>query len=197
MKNKTEIRYWLIDGEEETDIVGIPTSKVPEVGEVINFGHHWDEDRANRVYEHLDDAHKKAFFPKKEKLITGEYVVVSVNRYITIDYVKTKVSEVFEGVKSFSNSTNYQIVEIPTLNTIEVFEVFIEKFKHSELTETPIAKVRNLLGSLFGTFDMISLIAENPDKEKEILELLKGHIEDAKEPMTRLREIIGDDKNWK
>lgn len=197
MKNKTEIRYWLKDGDNEIDILATETSRVPEVGEVISFGHHWNEERANRAYSHLDDSLKKTFFPKPETLLDDDYVVVSVKRYISVDYVRTKVSEVFSGALGFSNSTSMVVPDVPIANNKEQFEVFIKPFQHSELTETPIAKVRNLLSPVLGSIKMIELIKQNPGREQEIIELLKSSLDVANENIEKLLKIVKDDKNWK
>lgn len=131
-KNKTEISYWLKSEGGEESILSTETSKVPEKGEVISFDHHWDEERANRAYSHLNDEQKKIFFPKSEKLIEGDYVVVSVKRYIKNDYIKTKISKAFEGVSGFSNSTGGTFIndsDIPVSYIRECFEVFIKPVK--------------------------------------------------------------------
>lgn len=130
MKDKTEIRYWLKNGEEEISILATNTTKVPEVGEVINFDHNWDEERAGRIYSDLSEQHKKTFFPKQEKLIAGDFIITSVKRYIKLDYIKTKVTEAFEGAIAVSNSTSICVPEIPVSYTRESFEVFIQPLKN-------------------------------------------------------------------
>ncbi len=196
MEDKTEISYWFKESEEskvEILIMRTMTSKVPDVGEIIHINTIVDEDWLNNSFNHLPDFQKKAFFPLKEKQIKGKFVVKSVNRYIKTEYFSKEFHSVFH-----SQSTGVvKGPEIPAECIHETFEVFIEPFKHSDLTESPIAKVRNLLGSVFGAFDILNTIKANPDKEQELMELFKSSLETANESIPKLRELLKDNKNWK
>jgi len=196
MKDKTEIRYWLREpGEEgvETHIMRTMTYKVPEVGEVIHFDTVADKGWLERSFNHLPDYQKVAFFPKQEIQIEGDFVVVSVKRYLKEKYSSAEFHSVFQS----ELTGRHKGPEIPTGNVIEEFEVFIQPFQHSELTETPIAKVRNLLSPILGSFKIIELIKQNPGREKEIIELLVGGLDVANESIEKLLKIVRDDKNWK
>lgn len=202
MKDKTNITYWLqLPGEEneglEIYIMSTEMSKVPSAGEVINFDTRFEKEWAESVFSHLSEQQKKSFFPREESQIKGDFVVVSVKRYIKVKYYSEEASRVFSNISIGSNGTSMISPKIPVSYNIECFEVFVQPFRNTELTETPIARVRNLLGPLFGIIDMLNLIAEHPEKEKELLELFKGNIKSTKESIMKLREIIGNDENWK
>jgi hypothetical protein len=141
----SKINYWLVKpGEENSQPIRItttPTSKVPEVGEVIFFD--------------IDN-------------YQGDFVVVEIKRIV--------------------KKVGYEL---------ETFEVYIQSFRNTELTETPIAKVRNLLSPILSSFQMLELIKAHPDKEKQIIELIVGQLDVANESIVKLRELIGDSKLWK
>lgn len=201
MKNKTEIRYWLKGEEVDLDILATEPSKIPQKGEIINFGHRWNYELANRVYSDLDEKQKETFFPKEETLLNGEYIVTQVTRYITVDYARTKIPDIFPGTIGMKSSTSVNfIAEIPVSFYIEVFEVFIEPFKNSELTESPIAKVRNLLGPITQHFTMLEMQEEyknyDEDVKKAMEKLMQENIKLCITSMEKLTRIIKDDKNW-
>jgi len=201
MQDKSTITYWLRqpgeDSGEAIDILKTITTKVPEVGEVVNINTNIESGWLKSRFSHLSENQLKALIRSEDSQLKGDFVVVDVKRWLKARHVPMSANEVFEIDTIGSSSPSGISPEIPVEVITEDFEVFVEPFRHTELTETPIAKVRNLLGSLFGTFDMLSLIAEYPDKKDGLLELFKGHIEGTKESMEKLREIIGNDKNWR
>ncbi len=204
VKNKTEISYWLKLEDGEESILSTETSKVPEKGEVISFDHHWDEERANHIYEHLSEEHKKTFFPAPEKLLSGDYLVVSVKRYIKVDYIKTKISEVFKGVTGFigqPNSTSlFPINEpvIPVSYNRECFEVMLEPVKEVGV-ETPISRVRNLLGPIVTYFEILKVQGErhfDEDIQKGLNKISDENLAVCYNIMEELTKVVKDDKNW-
>lgn len=204
MINKTKITYWLqLPGEDsgmETELLSTFTSKVPESGEVINIETKFDLEWAEQRFKSLSTHDKQIFFPKLDKQVKGDFVVVTVKRFLEVRYHPAPISKVFAGIGSTFNSTSVSMMEdreIPVGEEYETFEVFVQPFKHSELTETPIAKLRNLLGPMFGTFDLLNLVKEHPDKEKELRDMFFKNLETANETMPKIRELIGNDKNWK
>lgn len=201
MKDKSTITYRLVqpgeDRVESIDILTTYTTKVPEVGEVININTTLEKSWMQSRFSHLSEQQLKALVRSEDSQLRDNFVVVDVKRWLKIMHTPVSADKILEIDFLGSTSTSGIKPEIPVEFIIENFEVYIEPFRHTELTEKPIAKVRNLLGSLFGTFDMVSLISEHPDKEKELLELFKGHIADTKQSIEKLREIIGNDKNWK
>lgn len=197
MKNKTEISYWLDADGEQTLIMNVEVSKVPEKGEKISFDNNWDNDRAERIYSHLSEKQKKTFFPKPEVLLSDYYMVTSVNRYIKIDYIKTKLSSVFPGYSLASESPSMQEPEIPIQMVRETFEVMLKPYQECELNATPISKVRNLLGSILGSFEILKLVKEHPEKEAELMEMFKSSSETAIESIPELRDILSNENNWK
>lgn len=127
MKDKTEISYWLKgSGEkEEIQIMKTMTSKVPEVGEVININTMADELWLDSSFNHLKDFQKALFFPRKEKQIKGEFSVVSVKRYIKEIYSSVE----FHSVHHSQSTGVIKGPEIPDGSINETFEVFIEPVK--------------------------------------------------------------------
>jgi hypothetical protein len=201
MQDKSTITYWLRqpgeDSGEAIDILKTITTKVPEVGEVVNINTNIESGWLKSRFSHLSEKQLKAFIRSEESQLKGDFVVVDVKRWLKTRHVPISADEVFEIDTTKSSNPSRKSTELPAEVTTEDFEVFVEPFRHTELTETPIAKVRNSLGSIFGMIDMLSLIGEHPDKEKELLELFKDSIKDTKESMARLRELIGNDKNWR
>ena len=204
MTNKTKITYWLqIPGEDsgmKTELLSTFTSKVPESGEVINIETKFDLEWAEYRFRNLSAHDKQIFFPKLNTQVKGDFVVVTVKRFLEVRYHPAPISKVFSGIGSTFNSTSISTMEdreIPVGEEYETFEVYVQPFKHSELTETPIAKLRNLLGPMFSTFDLLNLAKEHPDKETELREMFFDSLKVANETMPKIRELIGNDKNWR
>jgi hypothetical protein len=157
MQDSTEITYWLSKPGEataEVQIISTITSKVPSKGEVINLETLIDTEWAERVF--TENALK--ILPQKESCVNGDFVVVDVKRFIRRSVYKGDWTDKGAILKDIPLSKNY-----------ETFEVIIEPFRHTELTETPIAKLRNVLTPIFGVVEMLKLTQEFPDKEKELL----------------------------
>jgi len=201
MTNKYTTTYWLQNpGEEGSEIKLLETSttKVPERGEVISIKTDFDQTWAEVRFKNLSEHDRQIFFPKEEVQVKGDFVVVEVKRFLKISYYSKSISEVFGHAPVASPTTSMMdLREIPVGDEIENFEVFVQPFKHSELTETPIAKLRNLLGPIFGTIDILNLTKEHPEKEKELREMFFDSLKTANDTMPKIRELIGNDKNWR
>lgn len=200
MEDKSTITYNLVqpggDRSNSIQIMRTNTVKVPTVGEVIHFDTRVDIKSMTLQFGHIEESRLKKMITPEEAQVCGDFVVVDVKRWLETKYYPGDVSEFMRSSISPSVTAGPN-TKFPMSYDVEEFEVFIEPFRHTELTERPIAKVRNLLGSVFGTMDMLKLLNEHPDKEKELLELMKDNIEVASEAMIKLREIIGNDSNWK
>jgi hypothetical protein len=103
MKDSSEITYWL-DGD---NILTVPTTEVPKMGEKIHIDTRMDEDWHD------------ARFPNRKlfnKGVRGNFVVSDVRRYYkSYDYVH----------KETFRETAY---ELPAQRTVETFEVHLETF---------------------------------------------------------------------
>lgn len=186
MKN-TEITYWLSPAGEckaEILVMTTVTSKVPEIGEVIHFNTKFDFNDLALQYSGLGENWSK-LLPLGETQIQGEFLVVNTKRWLKND------------IQMSCLKTNKNTYYGPKASPVECFEVIIEPFKETTLTEAPIAKLRNSLSPVFGVVDLMTAIIEHPDKEKELLELLKGSLETARECISNSRELLRNDKNWK
>lgn len=196
MQNKTQITYWLSPAGENNptvQIISTITSKVPEVGEVIGFDTRFDRVWAEANFKHLSERQMDMMFPKDETQILGKFLVVNSQRFIKELWFSAEASEVF-GIEPISD---FNKTKIPVSRSIETFEITIEPFRETELTETSIARLRNLLGPVFNAMDMIQLISEHPDKEKELMEILRAGAETNRHFLEKARNFIRDDKNWK
>lgn len=196
MENKTEITYWLSPAGEKNPTVMLLstiTSKVPEVGEVIGFDTRFDRVWGEGMFRHLSEEQMEIMFPKEDTQILGKFLVVNSQRFIREDWYACESDKLFNT----STAVNLKGPKLPVSRSIETFEITIEPFRETELTETPIAKLRNLMGPIFSAMDMVNLISEHPDKEKELMELLRTGIETNRHFLDKAREFIRDDKNWK
>lgn len=197
MSEKSTISYWLKKpGEEggEIKILTFETSDVPKVGEVVNINTKINREDLLIQYRHLDGELLRNFLRKDEEQVKGDFVVVHVKRWLSISHVDSTTRDLPIGLQ---NSTTSYYVSYPAEQLRENFEVFVEPFRHTELTETPIAKVRNLFGGLVGQLDLLNLIGEYPDKEKDLLEIFKSNISNTQESINRLRELLNNSDNWK
>lgn len=198
MNDKSTIRYWLREpGEEDAGInlFTTNTTKVPEKGEVININSLIDKIWIESRFAHLSEKQLKALLPSEEKQVRGNYVVVDVKRWLKTSHHPYAASGSDFAFVS-ENSTVTSTV-IPVESVKEDFEVFIEPFRHTELTETPIAKLRNALTPVFGIADLVTAMIEHPEKEKELIDLLKGSLGVTRECIDKSRELLRNDKNWK
>lgn len=192
--DKAEITYWLRLPDEDISLLTTQVSKVPEVGEVLHINSAIEMGFMKMKFSHLSDKQMNSLLPQENQRVKDDFVVVDVKRYLKTRYVGAKASELF-AIES--TSTSAQEAEIPVQYIIETFEVFVEPFKESELTESPIARVRNLLSPIVGSFDILNAIKKNPEKEKELMELFRSCLETASDSIPALLEIVRDDKNWK
>lgn len=186
MQDSTEITYWLSKAGEATadvQIISTITSKVPSIGEVFHLETLFDKDWAKFAF--TEQALK--ILPQEESCVKGDFVVVDVKRWIR--------REVYRG-----NWTDKGVIlkDIPLCKNYETFEVIIEPFRHTELTETPIAKLRNALTPVFGAVEMLMLTQAFPDKEKELLELFRESLQNEVGPyLEKAKELLKNNKNWK
>lgn len=203
MKSKTEVTYWLkIPGDEsgmETDVLKTITSKVPEVGEIIHIDTTSDL-FGESIYNKLPDMPKEnvdMFLPKKEQRVKGDFVVHSVKRWIKVYYGSQELEGLSAQLSTLSTKT---VTKVPCGYEVENFEVFIQPFQHSELTETPIAKLRNLLGPMAGYFQMLEIVnemGENDDKKAEMHVLLNKAAKQSSDTMDKILELVKDQKIWR
>jgi hypothetical protein len=196
--DKTKIRYWLRGiGEErglEKHIMTTGTAKVPEVGEVINLNTTFERYPILREYDDiLGEENIIKMLRKPEDEVKGDFVVVEVKRWIKIFHGPQQRNSYLDCE---GNKTSFWSVG-PCEYFNEDFEVFIEPFRHTELTETPIAKLRNQLTPILGAIDMLELITEFPEKEKELIDLFKSSLPTLQVSIEKVRELVKNSKNWK
>lgn len=197
--DKTKIRYWLIGiGEDrdtpEVNILTTSTTKVPEVGEIININTQFNRFPIVQEYSDVlkeDDVIK--ILRKPEEEVKGDFVVVDVKRWLRITHGSQQPQTYYDTYGNKSSSWTHGPCEF----FIEDFEVFIEPFRHTELTETPIAKLRNQLTPILGAVDMLELITEFPDKEEELINMFKSSLPTIRESIDKVRELLKNSKNWK
>jgi len=198
MQDKSTITYWLRQpGEEDGGINLLTTNtiKVPEKGEVINIETLIDKTWIETRFAHLSEKQLNALLPSEDKRVRGDYVVAEVKRWLKTSHYPYRVSgSDFALVQENTTSTS---TVIPVESVKEVFEVFIEPFRHTELTESPIAKLRNSLTPVFGIVDLVTAMIEHPDKEKELIDLLKGSLGVTRECIDKSRDLLKNDKNWR
>lgn len=202
MESKTEIRYWLrLPGSEsgsEIEILKTMTYKVPEVGEVINFNTKIDREDLFNQHPHLDKEQLRKFLRKEDEEIKGDFVVESVKRWFEVRHTNQAPLNLPLGLVSDSTTKYYN--RYPSEYSIESFEVYIQPFKHSELTETPIAKLRNLLGPMAGYFQMLELLEEmeeNDEKKADLHKLLNQAAKQSSQTMDKILELVRNQKIWK
>lgn len=202
MNDKSTISYWLVlPGEDEStaiDILTTPTKKVPEIGEVININTKVDKESLSLQFSHLNEESIRRFIPAKEKQVKNDFVVYDVKRWIKTVYYSEDSNKIF--YPEASNSTSSAGTRIPMSYEVENFEVYVHPFQHSELTETPIAKLRNLLGPMSGYFQMLEIINEmdeNDDKKAEMHVLLNNVAKQSSETMDKILELVKDQNIWK
>jgi hypothetical protein len=108
MEDKSEISYWF----EDTDILTVPTSKVPTVGEEIYFNTQMDRE----WYESNFPTNAKVNFFNEG--VRGHFIVTDVKRYYkTYDY-KHETDFGLEDTKKYV---------LPSQRTVETFEVYVER----------------------------------------------------------------------
>lgn len=116
MENTSEITYWF----EDENILTVPTSIVPHIGEEIYFNTEMDKE----WYEHNFPSatySKVNFFNKG---VRGHFVVTDIKRYYkTYDYKH----ETDFGLGINNSGTTTKKYVIPGQKTVETFEVFVER----------------------------------------------------------------------
>ena len=202
MKDKSTISYWLVlPGEDlgtAIDILSTPTQKVPEVGEVIHINTKVDKESLQREFSHLNEENFRRFMPIQEKQVKNNFVVCDVKRWIKTVYYSEDSNKLF--FQDSSNVTAGVGTRIPVSYEVENFEVYVQPFQHSELTETPIAKLRNLLGPMYGYFQMLEIVNgmdESDDKKAEMHVLLNKAAKQSSETMDKILELVRDQKIWR
>lgn len=197
MENRTYITYWLSPpGEcnEEIEIFSTVTSKVPTVGEVINFNTQIDMEMLKYKFDGLGSDWNK-FLPSEDKQIKGDFLVVSVKRWLKT-YVKSRHTiEWMDDDGNKCSSKCYNPMAVPDEN----FEVFVEPFRHTELTETSIAKLRNMMGPIYGYFQLLKAFNEmkGSDSHKSAARVLLEDTE--KQAIDSIEDVVNfikDEKNW-
>lgn len=202
MKDKSTISYWLVlPGEDlgtAIDILTTPTQKVPEVGEVIHINTKIDKESLQREFSHLNEETFRKFMPTQEKQVKNNFVVYDVKRWIKTVYYSEDSNKLFHHESS--SVTAGVGTRVPMSYEVENFEVYVHPFQHSELTETPIAKLRNLLGPMYGYFQMLEVVNgmdESDDKKAEMHVLLNKAAKQSSETMDKIIELVKDQKIWK
>ena len=107
---------------------------------------------------------------------------------------------IIQKIQDSSNVTAGVGTRIPVSYEVENFEVYVQPFQHSELTETPIAKLRNLLGPMYGYFQMLEIVNgmdESDDKKAEMHVLLNKAAKQSSETMDKILELVRDQKIWR
>lgn len=200
MNDKSTIRYWLrTPGEEGGEINLLSTSaiNVPKVGEIINIKTTVDKQWLEIRFRHLSDKQRNALTRDESEQVKDDFVVVDVKRWIKTQLVPVEANDAF-GIEN--NGTSAKSPEIPMEIVIEEFEVYIEPFRHTELTETPIAKLRNKMGSIYGYFQALKAIrdAKATESHKEAMKVLvKSMEEQAFEDIEDIVDFIKDENIWK
>lgn len=200
MNDKSTIRYWLRQPGEDSDsavqLISTQTVSVPKVGEIFSIDTKFDKTWLEIRFQHLSEKQRKALTRDEESQVRGDFVVVDVKRWIKTQLVPVPADEAF-GIEN--NSTSAQRPDVPIEIVREEFEVYIEPFRHTELTETSIAKLRNKMGSIYGYFQALKAFheAKASDMHKDAMKvLLKDMEKQAIENIEDVVAFIKDDKNW-
>lgn len=191
--NKPEINYWLSpagDCSANIKIMSTEAIQVPKIGEVIDINTTIDFKELEKQYSNLGSGWAR-LLPAEH--INGNFLVVDVKRILKIYISSCNSTEWSDGQGNRCVSTSY----IPAALSIESFEVIVEPFRETDLTETPIAKLRNSLSPIFGMVDLLNIIQQFPEKEKEMLELLRGNLDIAKKCIEESRKLLSDNTKWK
>jgi len=204
MSNKSTIRYWLREpGEDsgaEIEILSTVTIKVPEVGEVVNINTTIESSWLKSRFSYLSEKQLKALVRSEDSQLRGDFVVVDVKRWLKTRHIPMSSKDVFEIDTIGSSDISGRGPEIPVEVITEEFEVYIEPFRHTELTETPIAKLRNLLGPMSGYFQMLEIINEmdeNDENKAGMYELLSQSAKQSSDTMDKILELVKNQKIWK
>lgn len=199
MKDKSTISYWLVQpGEdlgEAIDIMSTNTFKVPEKGEVIHINSKSDTTNLQHRFSHLKPDQLRRFIPIEEKLVDGDFVVVDVKRWIKICYYPEKLNNLFP--LESSNITSNTSVDVPISYEVENFEVYVQPFRNTELTETPIAKLRNKMSPIYGYLQVVKAMRDKETDSEELGNLFKEMQNQAIDSIEDIVEFMRNDKIWK
>lgn len=199
MSDKSKITYLLREaGSEDTDGINILTTgctKVPEVGEVININTKIDREELLIRFREVTGESLQDWLRKDEAQIKGDFVVINVKRWFSI-YHKTVIPRTLpEGLQS--NSTSKYYIGFPEEYTVENFEVMLEPFRHTELTETPIAKLRNKMSPIYGYFQLLKAVRDKEIDFEAAGELFTKLERQAIDSVDDVVDFIKDKKIWK
>lgn len=197
MKNKSEITYWLVQPGEDLgtaiDITRTMTTKVPEVGEVINLNTSVDYESLYRRFIHLTPEQINGFICPKDSQVKGDFVVYSVKRWIKTASYAGKLSEAFP---SYQNTSDIE-PDVPLSYEKETFEVYIQPFRNTELTETSITKLRNKMSPVYGYLQVVKAIKDKEIDSEELGELFNKLQNQAVDSIEDVVDFMRDEKNWK
>lgn len=194
MSDTTEISYWLREpGTEDAsiDLLRTITSKVPEVGEIIHFNTKIDREMLQINFSDFGDISNR--LRKEESEVKGQFVVVSVKRFIKIGHATAKSHSYFDS----QGNTSSAIIYGPSEYSIECFEVIVEPFRHTELTETPIAKLRNKMSPIYGYMQVLKSIRDKDIAVEEMGDLLKELQNQAIDSIEDIVDFIRNKEIWK
>lgn len=199
MSDKSKITYLLREaGSEDTDGINILTTgctKVPEVGEVININTKIDREELLIRFREVTGESLQDWLRKDEAQIKGDFVVVSVKRWFNVSHSPSTPYSLPSTLKSSNTSVNYR--SFPVEHTIENFEVMVEPFRHTELTETPIAKLRNKMSPIYGYFQLLKAIRDKEIDFEAAGELFTKLERQAIDSVDDVVDFIKDKKIWK
>lgn len=197
MSEKSTISYWLKKpGEEggEIKFLTFETSDVPKVGEVVNINTKINREDLLIQYRHLDGELLRNFLRKDEEQVKGDFVVVHVKRWLSISHADRNTRDLPIGLQ---NSTTSYYVSYPAEQLRENFEVFVEPFRHTELTETPIAKLRNKMSPIYGYMQVLKSIRDKDITVEEMGDLFKELQNQAIDSIEDIVDFIRNKEIWK
>lgn len=199
MSGKSTITYSLREiGSEEPVAIPILTTectKVPEVGEVIGIDTKIDRESLIIKYKDIKGESLQKWLRSDESQIQGNFVVVDVKRWFEVFHKPSTPSHLPIGLESSTTATNYR--SFPEEYTVETFVVYIEPFRHTELTETPIAKLRNKMSPLYGYLQVVKAMRDKEIDSEQMGELFKEMQNQAIDSIEEIVEFMRNDKIWK
>lgn len=199
MSDKSTITYWLRQpGEDSGPAVNILTTnctKVPQVGEVIGIDTKIDREKLLIKYKGVTGESLQKWLRSDEKQIDGDFVVVHVKRWFKVYHKNSAPTTLPSGLVSSNDSKHY--IKYPEEYTVENFEVFVEPFRHTELTETPIAKLRNKMSPIYGYMQILKAIRDKEIEVKEMGELFEKLQNQAIDSVDDIVYFIKNKDIWK
>jgi len=199
MSDKSKISYWLKEpGDDSPPAVHLLTTectKVPEVGEVIGIDTKIDREHLIIKHSEINGESLQKFLRSEDKQVDGDFVIVHVKRWFKVFHKTVNPKELPLGLQSNSTSIFYN--RFPEEYTVENFEVFIEPFRHTELTETPIAKLRNKMSPIYGYMQVLKAIRDKEIKVTEMGELFEKLQNQAIDSVDDIVDFIKNKDIWK